>query len=111
MAMFISPTTHHARNVPRIHRSRAQYAHATIIAANRPAATTFDACPSITACRAAEPNARPAHARRPNVAVSIALLTQIQTHRRRETHPWPTMFLDLCGFTAYRSAYNPRSFT
>src|SRR6476660_4386391 len=86
--MFISPTTHHARRVPRSHRSRAQYTQATIIAASSPPATKFGAWPSITACRPAELNASTAHARRPTTP-DISLLTQVQTHRTRETHPIP----------------------
>src|SRR6476646_9194662 len=94
--MFISPTTHQARSVPRNQRSRAQYTHATIIAASSPPATTVDAWPSIAACRPAEVNASAAHARRPRmagVAADISLLTQIQTHRTDETHPAP---VDIC---------------
>src|SRR5215212_3046739 len=79
--MFISPTTHHARSVPRSHRSRAQYTHATIIAASS------------------------AHARRPKTAeaaATISLLTQVQTHRTAEIHPRRARFLNLgsnrCGW-------------
>src|SRR6478672_13023884 len=93
--MFISPTTHQARSVPRNQRSRAQYTHATIIAASSPPATTFDAWPSIAACRPAEVNASAAHARRPrtgptrnpgtDAAADISLLIQVQTHRTGAT--------------------------
>src|SRR4029078_11732337 len=89
--MFISPTAHQARSEPRSQRSRAQYTHATIIAASSPPATTFDAWPSIAACRPAEVNASAAHARRPRTgptrnpgtdgAGEISTLIQVQTHR------------------------------
>src|SRR3981189_1831788 len=91
--MFISPTTHQARSVPRSQRSRAQYTHAAIIAATSRPATTLDAWPSIAACRPAELNASTAHARRPKtgpprkLGTDISLLTQVQTHRTRDTHP------------------------
>src|SRR5882757_1915674 len=92
--MFISPMTHQARSVPRSHRSRAQYTHARIIAANSTPATTLDAWPSIAACRPAELSASAAHARRPTTA-DISLLTQVQTHRMTETHPACSTFLNL----------------
>src|SRR5258705_1920998 len=101
--MFISPTTHQARSVPRSQRSRAQYTHAAIIAASSRPATTLDAWPSIAACRPAELNASTAHARRPKtgpprkLGTDISLLTQVQTHRTRDTHPCRSRF------------FNPRS--
>src|SRR3977135_3115067 len=92
--MFISPTTHQARSVPRSHRPRAQDTHAGITAASSTPAQKLDAWPSIAACRPAELTASAAHVRRP-ITADISLLTQVQTHRTAETHPACSRFVNL----------------
>jgi hypothetical protein len=64
MAMFISATTTQARAVPSRHSSRAQYRHAAIMVASRPAVIAPDGWPSIAACKPADATASAAHARR-----------------------------------------------
>ena len=84
MARFIRATTTQARSVPSRQSSRAQYRHAAIIVASRPAAIGFDAWPSIAACKPAEATASAAHARLPKVDADV---TYVETRPGTVFHP------------------------